>query len=195
MTGVLDLSSGLSGATGPFAGTGRLFENADIQISITFPGEVVQANGEVDGNTVTYVPEFGERLEINATGSAIDNGQAADVVGGSDSFLPLLLIIAGVAVVLLVIIFLVVRSRSNKDGGAGTSTGLGEPASVATPGVAPPRRAPRPHTTGAADAAPPRRRHPPRAEPEVVVGRTAPRAGREARSAAAIRRRSAAPGG
>ena len=141
VTGALDLSSGLSGATGPFAGTGgaQLFENADIQISITFPGEVVQANGEVDGNTVTYVPEFGERLEINATGSAIDNGQAADVVGGSDSFLPLLLIIAGVAVVLLVIIFLVVRSRSNKDGGAGTPTGLGEPAPVATPGVAPPQ--------------------------------------------------------
>lgn len=141
VTGVLDLSSGLSGATGPFAGTGgaQFFENADIQISITFPGEVVQANGEVDGNTVSYVPEFGERLEINATGSAIDNGQAADVVGGSDSLLPLLLIIAGVAVVLLVIIFLVVRSRSNKDGGAGTPTGLGEPAPAATPGIAPPQ--------------------------------------------------------
>jgi hypothetical protein len=159
VTGVLDLSSGLSGATGPFAGTGgaQLFENADIQISITFPGEVVQANGEVDGNTVTYVPEFGERLEINATGSAIDNGQAADVVGGSDSFLPLLLIIAGVAVVLLVIIFLVVRSRSNKDGGAGTSTGLGEPAPVATP-VAPPQ-------PGAPPAAPPAPQMPPAPPP------------------------------
>jgi LppM domain len=159
VTGALDLSSGLSGATGPFAGTGgaQLFENADIQISITFPGEVVRANGEVDGNTVTYVPEFGERLEINATGSAIDNGQAADVVGDSDSFLPLLLIVAGVAVVLLVIIFLVVRSRSNKDGGAGTSTGLGEPAPVATP-VAPPQ-------PGAPPAAPPAPQMPPAPPP------------------------------
>ncbi|HSH33911.1 MAG TPA: hypothetical protein VLB31_09830 [Actinomycetota bacterium] len=165
VTGVLDLSSGLSGATGPFAGTGgaQLFENADIQISITFPGEVVQANGEVDGNTVTYVPEFGERLEINATGSAIDNGQAADVVGGSDSFLPLLLIIAGVAVVLLVIIFLVVRSRSNKDGGAGTPTGLGEPAPVATPGVAPPQ-------PGAPPATPPAPPMPPAAPPPPAEG-------------------------
>jgi hypothetical protein len=165
VTGVLDLSSGLSGATGPFAGTGgaQLFENADIQISITFPGEVVQANGEVDGNTVTYVPEFGERLEINATGSAIDNGQAADVVGGSDSFLPLLLIIAGVAVVLLVIIFLVVRSRSNKDGGAGTSTGLGEPAPVATPGVAPPQ-------PGAPPPTPPTPPMPPTAPPPAAEG-------------------------
>jgi hypothetical protein len=159
VTGVLDLSSGLSGATGPFAGTGgaQFFESADIQISITFPGEVVQANGEVDGNTVSYVPEFGERLEINATGSAIDNGQAADVVGGSDSFLPLLLIIAGVAVVLLVSIFLVMRSRSNKDGGAGTSTGLGEPAPVATP-VAPPQ-------PGVPPAAPPSPQMPPAPPP------------------------------
>ena len=165
VTGALDLSSGLSGATGPFAGTGgaQLFENADIQISITFPGEVVQANGEVDGNTVTYVPEFGERLEINATGSAIDNGQAADVVGGSDSFLPLLLIIAGVAVVLLVIIFLVVRSRSNKDGGAGTPTGLGEPAPVATPGVAPPQ-------PGAPPPTPPAPPMPPAAPPPPAEG-------------------------
>jgi hypothetical protein len=165
VTGVLDLSSGLSGATGPFAGTGgaQLFESADIQISITFPGEVVQANGEVDGNTVTYVPEFGERLEINATGSAIDNGQAADVVGGSDSFLPLLLIIAGVAVVLLVIIFLVVRSRSNKDGGAGTPTGSGEPAPAATPGVASP-------LPGAPPAAPPAPPMPPAAPPPPAEG-------------------------
>jgi hypothetical protein len=160
VTGVLDLSSGLSGATGPFAGAGgaQFFESADMQISITFPGEVAQANGEVDGNTVTYVPEFGEVLEINATGSAIDNGQAADVVGGSDSFLPLILIIAGVAVVLLVIIFLVVRSRRNKGGGAGTPTGFGEPAPAATPGVA----APQP---GAPPAAPPAPPMPPAAPP------------------------------
>ncbi len=169
VTGVLDLSSGLSGATGPFAGTGgaQLFESADIQISITFPGEVVQANGEVDGNTVTYVPEFGERLEINATGSAIDNGQAADVVGGSDSFLPLLLIIAGVAVVLLVIIFLVVRSRSNRDGGAGTPTGLGEPAPAATPGVASPQLPPQPGAPPPAPQAPPM---PPAAPPPPAEG-------------------------
>jgi len=174
VTGVLDLSSGLSGATGPFAGTGgaQFFESADIQISITFPGEVVQANGEVDGNTVTYAPEFGDRLEINATGSAIDNGQAADVVGGSDSFLPLILIIAGLAVVLLVIIFLVVRSRRNKDGGAGTPTGFGEPAPATTPGVAPPPpgvppAAPPPGIPPAAPPAPPM---PPAAPPPPAEG-------------------------
>src|SRR4030095_12216108 len=84
VTGVLDLSSGLSGATGPFGGTGgaQFFESADIRIAITFPGEVLQApGGEIDGNTVTYVPEFGERLEINATGSAVDNRTDAAVGG------------------------------------------------------------------------------------------------------------------
>jgi hypothetical protein len=138
VTGVLDLSSGLSGATGPFGGTGgaQFFESAEIRIAITFPGEVLQApGGQIDGNTVTYVPEFGERLEINATGSAVDNGEAADVVGGSDSFLPLILIIGGVALVLLIVLLLVVRGRKNK---GGTPSGFGEAGSAAAPVSAPP---------------------------------------------------------
>ena len=144
VTGVLDLSSGLSGITGPFGGTGgaQFFESADIKIAITFPGEVLQAaGGEIDGNTVTYVPEFGERLEINATGSAVDNGEAADVVGGSDSFLPLLLIIGAVVLVLLIVLLLVVRSRRNRVGAeapAETPSGFGESGSAAAPVAAPP---------------------------------------------------------
>jgi LppM domain len=153
VSGVLDLSRGLSGATGPFGGTGgaQFFESADIKIAITFPGEVLQApGGEIDGNTVTYVPEFGERLEINATGSAVDNGEAADVVGGSDSFLPLILIIAGVVVVLL-IVFLVLRSR--RRGGGETPSGFGE---AGAPVAAPP---------GPTDAPPPPPPMPPAAPP------------------------------
>jgi hypothetical protein len=145
VTGVLDLSSGLSGATGPFGGTGgaQFFESADIRIAITFPGEVLQApGGRIDGNTVTYVPEFGERLEINATGSAVDNGEAADVVGGSDSFLPLILIIGGVALVLLIVLLLVVRGRKNKaaetPSGSETPSGFGEAGSAAAPAAPPP---------------------------------------------------------
>jgi len=158
VTGVLDLSSGLSGlsgATGPFGGTGgaQFFESAEIKIAITFPGAVVQApGGQIDGNTVTYVPKFGERLEINATGSAVDNGEAADVVGGSDSMLPLILIIAGVVLVLLIIIALVIRSRRHKGDDTG-ATGFGEAGAPATPGVAaPPPGAP---TDGTPPAAPP----------------------------------------
>jgi LppM domain len=140
VTGLLDLSSGLSGVTGPFGGTGgaQFLESADIKIAITFPGEVLEApGGQIDGNTVTYLPEFGERLEINATGSAVDNGEASDVVGGSDSFLPLLLIIAGVVLVLLLVILLVVRSRRNEVDG-GTPSGFGEAGSAAQPVATPP---------------------------------------------------------
>jgi hypothetical protein len=152
VTGVLDLSRALSGVTGPLAGTGgaQFFESADIKIAITFPGEVLQApGGEIDGNTVTYLPEFDERLEINATGSAVDNGEAADVVGGSDSFLPLILIISGVVLVLLIVVFLVVRGRRH-EGGGGTPSGLGEAGSAAAPIVPPPVAPP-----GARNDAPP----------------------------------------
>jgi phosphatidylinositol mannoside-binding LppM-like protein len=160
VTGVMDLSTGLSGATGPFGGTGgaQFFESADIKIAITFPGEVLEApGGQIDGNTVTYVPEFGERLEINATGSAVDNGEAADVVGGSDSFLPLILIIAGVVLVLLIIVALVIRARRHKGDGSGTPTGFGDPG-AATPAVAAPPGAP-------ADVPPPAPPMPPAAPP------------------------------
>jgi hypothetical protein len=164
VTGLLDLSSGLSGVTGPLGGTGgtQFFESADIKIAITFPGEVLQApGGEIDGNTVTYVPEFGERLEINATGSAVDNGEAADVVGGSDSFLPLILIIAGVVLVLLIVVFLVVRSRRH-EGDGGTPSGFGEAGSAAAP-VAPPPVAASPGAP--TDASPPAPPMPPAAPP------------------------------
>ena len=157
VTGVLDLSRALSGVTGPLAGTGgaQFFDSADIKIAITFPGEVLQApGGEIDGNTVTYLPEFDERLEINATGSAVDNGEAADVVGGSDSFLPLILIIAGVVLVLLIVVFLVVRGRRHEDGG-GTPSGFGEAGSAAAPVAPPPVAAPPGAPTDAPPPAPP----------------------------------------
>ena len=164
VTGVLDLSSGLSGATGPFGGSGgaQFFESAEIKIAITFPGAVAQApGGQIDGNTVTYVPKFGERLEIDATGSAVDNGEAADVVGGSDSMLPLILIIAGVVLVLLIVIALVIRSRRHKGGDAGTS-GFGDAGAAAPPDVAtPPPGAP----TGAPPPAPTPPPMPPAAPP------------------------------
>ena len=165
VTGLLDLSSGLSGVTGPFGGTGgaQLFESADVKIAITFPGEVLQApGGQIDGNTVTYVPEFGDRLEINATGSAVDNGEAADVVGGGDSFLPLILIIAGVVLLLLIVVFLVLRSR-RLESAEGTRSGFGEADPAAAPVAATPVAPPPP--TAPSDAPPPAPPMPPAAPP------------------------------
>lgn len=42
----------------------------DINISITFPGEVLETTGEVSGTTVTWKPVIGESTEIHAVASA-----------------------------------------------------------------------------------------------------------------------------
>ena len=117
------------------------------------------SGGQVDGNTVTYVPKFGERLEINATGSAIDNGEAADVTGGSsDSNLTLILIIVGAVVVVLIVVFLVLRSRRQHGRGCRDPDRVRRVGSGRDPrGVAPP---PAP-----ADTAPPPPPMPPAAPP------------------------------
>ena len=38
----------------------------DLHITITYPGNIVETNGTVDGQTVTWTPVYGEVNEINA---------------------------------------------------------------------------------------------------------------------------------
>jgi hypothetical protein len=68
--------------------TRQMMESLDIKISITFPGEVAESNGEVDGNTVTWTPVVGEVNEMSARGSAVAGGaaggEASDEETGSD---------------------------------------------------------------------------------------------------------------
>jgi hypothetical protein len=73
VSGVLDLSSATAN-TGDDALDEMLqqaLESADISIKMTFPGDVVSSNGEIDGNVVTWAPKIGERTEISAVASAI----------------------------------------------------------------------------------------------------------------------------
>ena len=49
----------------------QLLENFEFRISMTFPGPVTSATGEIDGNTVTWEPKFGENTTIEARASAI----------------------------------------------------------------------------------------------------------------------------
>jgi hypothetical protein len=106
VSGALDLS-GATGATG-VPGFEDAFQGAELRIRISFPGEVTGSNGSVDGNTVTWEPKVGERLEIHATASAIEGA-------GGGSNLPLILILVG-AVAVLAIVIAVVASR--RRGGA-----------------------------------------------------------------------------
>jgi hypothetical protein len=47
-----------------------LLASSELDVSISFPGDVIEANGEIDGNEVSWEPSPGEVLEISARGSA-----------------------------------------------------------------------------------------------------------------------------
>ena len=155
VSGALDLSQGLSGATGA-TGAEQFLESAEIRIAITFPGEVTESNGEVDGNTVSWAPEFGERVDIQATGSAIASG------GDSNT---LLYVLIGVGAVLLIaiIIIVVVMGRRKKGEPSAMPEG-GEMAAAAPTEAAPPVAVP-PAPPAAPEPAPPAAPEPVAPEP------------------------------
>jgi hypothetical protein len=99
VTGVVDIS-------GPeFTGTQvpkQFLESFEFKISITFPGKVKSATGEVDGNKVTWAPKFGEKTPIEAVASAIPSA--------SSPLLVILLIAAG-ALILGAVAFLLTHRK------------------------------------------------------------------------------------
>jgi hypothetical protein len=116
----------------------------DVRIAVTFPGEVIETNGTVDGSTVEWRPAMGESTEISARGEASSGG-----LGGGFPWW-IVGVVVGIAVIVLVAV-LVVRSnrRSGTTGAAGTAAGAeaahpgGSPVpSPYTPGGTPPQPAP-----------------------------------------------------
>lgn len=55
-----------------------VIDSADVSFSFTFPGEVVESNGTVNGNTVTWNYTPGEDLIMTARASALPNGAAPE---------------------------------------------------------------------------------------------------------------------
>lgn len=70
VTGAFDLTSdeAIPPEAEPF------LSSAEVQLKITFPGDVISSNGEVSGRTVTWNPQLGEVNEIEA--------EAEDSTGG-----------------------------------------------------------------------------------------------------------------
>jgi hypothetical protein len=60
-----------------------LLDSLQVRLAVSFPGEVVEHNGELDGTTVTWSPKAGETLDISATGYAEGDGTAAGSGSGS----------------------------------------------------------------------------------------------------------------
>lgn len=81
----------------------------DMSVSITFPGEVTEHNGDLSGNTVTWTPAIGEVNEIRAVAS--DGSGSSGIATG-------LLVAIGVVVIAALAglgFFLTRRNRGQED--------------------------------------------------------------------------------
>jgi hypothetical protein len=84
----------------------------NLTVSVTFPGEVSEHNGELSGTTVSWSTALDQRLEMSARGAATPAGPPILLIVGIA--LAVLLVIAAVVAVLLFL-----RSRSKKASVAG----------------------------------------------------------------------------
>ncbi len=116
--GSADLSQGADGVDLSDPTTAQLLEAFDVKVSITFPGAITDSNGEVDGNTVTWVPEFGGVTSIHAKGSAIGNG------GGGGGIL--LWVLLGVAAIVVIGVVMAVMKRGKDTTPAGDAVAEGD---------------------------------------------------------------------
>jgi hypothetical protein len=128
-------------------------DSFDVRIAVTFPGEVVETNGTVDGSTVEWRPAMGESTEIFA------RGEASEGLGGDFPWW-IVGVVVGLAVIALVVV-LVVRSN-RRSGPAGPTDATATGAEAAYPGGTP---VPNPYTPGGAPPHP----APPLGQPPVAA--------------------------
>jgi hypothetical protein len=95
-----------TGGTAGMPGAAEMMQGADVRVSMTFPGPVESASGQIDGNTVTWTPKVGDKVELKAVASAIDSG------GGSS----MILIIGAAVLVIVIIVLVVVLAKRGKRG-------------------------------------------------------------------------------
>ena len=101
VSGTIDFTNE-GGANNPLGGTAQqALSSAQLSIKLTFPGAVSTSNGQIDGNSVTWVPKIGEKTDLTASASAIDNG----------SSFPVWIVVVIVLVVLLAVVAFVVSRR------------------------------------------------------------------------------------
>lgn len=62
-----------------------LMDRFEARVAITFPGEVIEHNGELSGTTVTWSPQPGEDADMRAVARASGNGLGAPGRGSASS--------------------------------------------------------------------------------------------------------------
>lgn len=99
-------------------------DDSNLTVAISFPGEVTEHNGELEGQTVTWSTTTDERVEMRARGAASAPGVPALVV---------VLVVAGLVVIVAAAVlgvWLVLRSRKKA---VGADAAIGP---VASPAIA-----------------------------------------------------------
>jgi LppM domain len=95
VSGEVDLTKTTTGQLQP--GAEQLARDMQLRLAITFPGPVQeQANGTVDGNTVTWTPTYGTKTVIRATGSALGDPTGDPVLWITIGLVVAVLVVAGV---------------------------------------------------------------------------------------------------
>lgn len=121
----------------------QIFDEAEVRIRVTFPGEVIEANGDVDGCSVTWTPTFGDTVDLRATASAT-NG-SCDSGGGFRWWSWLLIGFGGLVLIgAIVAIVLAVRAERRRGKARATHDAVPEapPATSFEPPTGPPAASP-----------------------------------------------------
>ncbi|MBY5163431.1 LppM family (lipo)protein [Salsipaludibacter albus] len=164
MSGNMDMGSteDLAGSEDLGIDPSLFLGDAELEVSVTFPGEVLETNGEVEGTTVTWEPSLTGANEFMAVANAEP--------GGANNLLWILLAVV-LLLVLAAVAFLLMRRRSQPATADGapvdgadasgwpttapppaTSSGQAPPPTTGTgPSSAPPPPPPPPSTSSSDD--------------------------------------------
>lgn len=94
-TGDMDLTD-LASSGSDELDMSAFMQGAELRVALTFPGEVTESNGEVDGNTVVWEPKIGEQNEMTAVAKEGSGLATWVIVGVAVAVVLLLLTVAGV---------------------------------------------------------------------------------------------------
>jgi hypothetical protein len=86
-------------------------EDSGISVAISFPGEVTDHNGQLEGTKVTWTTTLEGSVDMHATASAVPSGPSAGAVAA---------IVIGIVVAVLLIVLLVLFLLRRRQRGAAT---------------------------------------------------------------------------
>lgn len=125
VAGDLNFEDNSADAGGDDFGFGQaFFDSADLRVSIKFPGEVRETNGELDEgtNTITWIPKYGEANEIFAVVYAPRGIPFWIWWGGG-------ILVALLGLIVLAVVLSRRRKRGTVEGGSQRSAGGGRTSS------------------------------------------------------------------